>query len=201
MACVLMIAWLRSLLIFDQFVISDNNEFGPCWLIISQSGSLYFQQTSHSFGRMAFYQSARVGRAVSALGFLNGFADKGCVGVNYWYVVLPISALSAYLLLSKPRVAKLRRASDLSTYEDALQALRDDAIASAQSRLHRPLSELELTGLTAISSCMMMEAIGNSFAFADYPSEQIELDLRHFAEQALKARNPDADRESGPTQS
>ena len=102
-ACVLMIAWLRSLLIFDQFVIFDNNEFGPCGLIISQSGSLYFQETSHTFGRMPFYRSDKVGRSVSAFGFLNGFTGASCVGVNYWYIVLPMSVLSAYLLLRNPR--------------------------------------------------------------------------------------------------
>jgi hypothetical protein len=66
----------------------------------------------------------------------------------------------------------------------ARQAMHEEIIRSAESRLERFLSESEIEGIRRIESLMMLEPIERSFSDHRTSAEEIEKDLYYFAGRA-----------------
>ena len=80
MALLLMAAWMRSL--GDQENVTVHRAESGKYVVHSRDGRLYWMRDRISYGRFELWS------------------------VPYWSLILPVTLLSAYLLLTKPRKAK-----------------------------------------------------------------------------------------------
>jgi hypothetical protein len=91
LACVFMACWVRSQTTYDVLSVCDCS-------VLSYSGDFCFDYYARPNSHPTKWESGAISR------------DMEFVGVPYSFVVLPLTLLSAYLLLSKPRkpVPKMR---------------------------------------------------------------------------------------------
>lgn len=69
----------------------------------------------------------------------------------------------------------------MSKLEQAVVMMRKEAAESAEQKLGRSLVDAERTGIEAVKSMMMLEAICQSFAFEGYSAERIAADVASLA--------------------
>ena len=129
LACLLMAGWMRSFITFDAL-------YAPIGQLISANGGIYGElsvETPLDFsffsygsqgpnvkGRADYYNDPNMVRKFwhwRFFGFAYGFqhADREqailCI-IPYWSIVIPLTLVSAYLLLSKPRTQALKGISE-----------------------------------------------------------------------------------------
>jgi len=69
-------------------------------------------------------------------------------------------------------------------FAQAMQAMQEEIIRLAESRLGRTLSESEVKGIKSIQSLMMLESIEQGFSYPLTSADRIEKDLSYFAGRA-----------------
>lgn len=133
MALVLMGGWIRSRIIQDEFFFRENN--GECYLIASGPyGIAWIRFTEvDSFGNrfsMPFYQSKKATDRTAIADFRGQRGQyrwewggirfcKGWQTLNpiefwclpYWSLTIPLTLVSAYLILWKPRTGSMGRSN------------------------------------------------------------------------------------------
>ena len=96
-ACVFLVTWMRSESKIDVFTVYYS-DFYDHFRIVSERGFLKFHFRGIHFGpRSDLWETWVVARTPMQWEDLN---------IPYWSIVLVLTMLSAYLLLSKPPVAK-----------------------------------------------------------------------------------------------
>ena len=115
LACLFMGGWMRSVIGNDAIVLGFHREFTDL-MIISASGHLQFERFTFDFSKESessfsfdtfpdlfedfpetFHLGWQSGRSAMEDCWLDRFT------VLYWFIVIPLTALSAFLLLSSPR--------------------------------------------------------------------------------------------------
>lgn len=69
-----------------------------------------------------------------------------------------------------------------SKIEQYLEAMRDEVIAAAETKLGRPLTPMERKGVRNIKGGMMLESCSQSFSHAATEPEDVTKDLVSFAD-------------------
>jgi hypothetical protein len=113
MACVVTGLWVRTLFFADQicFVMGDRKHYinsgqsGLCWLSVDRSPVLEW----HTVVPAEEFEQLHLNRPL-AESLNEGFAkligwgrNPACRYLLYWWLVLPLTLLSAYLILWKPQ--------------------------------------------------------------------------------------------------
>ena len=108
MACVLMLGWMRSRMVYDQCIWADSNhknvvyslngEFG--WLRWSTNRS---QQMSFGSVPMGSEDEAKWRMLHDMIRVMHEAREWTC---PYWCLAIPLTLLSAWLILGKPRKVK-----------------------------------------------------------------------------------------------
>ena len=121
MALVFMGGWVRSLIVFDAVRFNIGNHTGAGFMSMNQSIVLASAnletweppewQTGSSSSADSVLDGGRITWRFRWYGFGVGTLAQGDMGmmistIPYWSIVIPLTLLSAYLLLSKPRPAK-----------------------------------------------------------------------------------------------
>ena len=136
MACVLVGAWFRSGFIRDTW----NFKLGqyPVWLC-SENGrvswasvierdpavwmSFFHWECDQPSGYSRFPESLPITeqRMWNWLGFLMGLTGGGqpCWLISYWSIIIPLTALSAFLLLAKPKTSTAKKITEPTANEGA----------------------------------------------------------------------------------
>ncbi len=70
-----------------------------------------------------------------------------------------------------------------SKIEQYLEAMRDEVIAAAETKLGRPLTPAETRGVRNIKGSMMLESCSQSFSHTATKPEDVAKDLAFFADQ------------------
>jgi hypothetical protein len=113
-ACVFMAGWVRSLTTTDQLI--GKEFFGQLHSFGSQSGAFYWIRLKpclppvpatppipdldrHSLARKLGFLDIEIRQNSGGMTMLAGNG----IGVPYWIITIPLTILSAFLLLSKPR--------------------------------------------------------------------------------------------------
>ncbi|HEY4263122.1 MAG TPA: hypothetical protein VGM98_23370 [Schlesneria sp.] len=87
-ACFLFIAWTRSLIVSDAILGRSR------WISLDSEGKTYDLIVSRDGAVRNIYRTSQMG---------GGFRDEEVFAVSYAIVILPLTLLSAYLILWKPR--------------------------------------------------------------------------------------------------
>jgi hypothetical protein len=141
MACVFMMGWVRSFQIFDVFDIPGGNVYNQILscnssLVWQSTGSHFANnftfdwRTEHAQGFLTIAKHSELCKLRNHVDQMEcrfnwmGFAsfDRLQTGINakpwkvvwfvpYWSIVIPLTLLSAWSLLSKPRLAKNKEKS------------------------------------------------------------------------------------------
>ncbi len=101
MACVLMIGWMRSLAVTDVFSIWINEP--------RQRRLLAIESHYGEIGWQDFGSAPLIGNPSGWSSYANNLRPPDPLAFNtvpYWSLVLPLTLLSAWLILIKPRKAK-----------------------------------------------------------------------------------------------
>ena len=136
MACLLTVGWMRSIAEFDCFCLTGNSWLHVSWFnvtIQSAEGRLTLFRDSPDYGIAALWWSGENAKTIEPydpLGVAEGIhiewrRDWACFtfgayhvlegtelirtdvyDIPYWSLVLPLTLLSAWLILIKPRKAK-----------------------------------------------------------------------------------------------
>ena len=124
-ACLLAAGWVRSLVVMDRIIWTDNGSMSS---ITSIDGMMWWFRIApiSSINRVVWRSGKPPNSPIdpwadydpswrfqfSGLQFGAGQSNKHSnMGISiweipYWFVILPLTLLSAYLLLGKPRIAK-----------------------------------------------------------------------------------------------
>lgn len=65
--------------------------------------------------------------------------------------------------------------------QEAIAVSRKEAIASAEAKLGRQLSDTERNGIERIGSLMMLDSVCRAFAAPNYTASQVLADLEEFS--------------------
>ena len=102
MACLLTVAWMRSFVIGDRLQVASH-------FLISAGGGVEWQ--FDRTGDLIDWTSAPVDPDGIFFLFRMGSQIRRTIYLSYWSLVLPLTLLSAWLLLIKPRPAKSAKES------------------------------------------------------------------------------------------
>jgi len=112
LACVFMGGWLRSRGVLDLVMFSTGRQ--SMVMFVSKDGAFTCVRWGLSFDEYPNWQTCPLPDPLDPAHCYDTLTDGAgntppksfCLGpASYWLIVVPLTALSAYLLLSKPRIA------------------------------------------------------------------------------------------------